>query len=384
MRLMLLTNGIIYAEDGTKHALRMKNGKIVSFETGEHGEDAIVLPDGYQVLPGFLDLHIHGAGGADTMDATPDALATIARRLAERGTTGFLATTITQSKEQIEAALANVASYQQQSEGGAAVLGIHLEGPFISPKRAGAQPTEHIQPGSVQLFQRWQQLANGAIRLVTLAPEEDEDYQLTTHLQETGVVASIGHSDATFDEVNEAVEKGISHATHLFNQMRGLHHREPGVAGAVFLNEAIRTELITDGMHVSPPMVQLSFRHIGAERLILITDAMRAQCMPEGKYELGGQEVFVEGNAARLADGTLAGSILTLSQALHNVMEYTGCTMWDVIQMASTNPAKELGIENEKGSIAIGKDADLVVLDEQNEVYMTIIAGEIAYQREEA
>ncbi|MYL33934.1 N-acetylglucosamine-6-phosphate deacetylase [Pontibacillus yanchengensis] len=388
MQAMLLTNGTIYTEQGKREngSIFIDNGKIASLNrnraTGEH--QVIELPESYKIIPGFIDLHIHGAGGADMMDATPEALATISKRLAERGTTSFLATTMTQADENIEAALKNARTCIDHQTTGSEILGVHLEGPFISPGRAGAQPSEHIRKGSVDMFQRWQEAAGNHIRLVTLAPEEDNDYALTSYLKETGVVASIGHSDATYEQVNEAVEKGITHATHLFNQMRGLHHREPGVVGATMLNKAIRAELITDGFHVSPAMIQLTYQQLGRERLMLITDAMRAQCMPEGKYDLGGQDVFVEGAMAKLSDGTLAGSILTLDQALKNTMIYTGCSLEDVIQMASYNPAKELGIQNKKGSIGVGKDADLVVLDDNNEVYMTLCKGEVHYRREES
>lgn len=376
---MLLRNATIYEENYIlpNSSLEVKDGKISSIgNTKPASGHVISLPSHYHVIPGFIDLHIHGAGGADTMDATQESLATIAKHLAIEGTTSFLATTMTQECAQIEAALANVNEYIHTPTKGAEVLGIHLEGPFLSEKKPGAQAVKHITKGTVEQLKHWQEIAGGNIRLVTLAPEEDDNHALTTYLKETGVIASVGHSNATYAEVEEAVQHGVSHVTHLFNQMSGMHHREPGVVGAAMLNEDLMVELIADGHHVAPPILKLAYKQIGNERLMLISDAMRAACMEEGTYELGGQQVTVNKDA-RLEDGTLAGSLLTLQQACKNMMSYTSCSLQDVIQMASYNPAKQLGMLDRKGSIKVGKDADIVVLDDQFNVYMTIVGGEV-------
>jgi N-acetylglucosamine-6-phosphate deacetylase len=342
----------------------------------------IQLSPDQAVIPGFIDLHIHGSSGADTMDATEEALNTIAAALPKEGTTSFLATTMTTHKEDIKEALRNAATYVEQnnSPGKAEVLGVHLEGPFISPKRIGAQHPDFVAEPSIEQFREWQQTANGNIKLVTLAPEQPGGMELVRYLTDEGVVSSIGHSDATYEQVDEAIRAGLSHATHLYNQMRPIHHREPGVVGAVFLRDEIKSEIIADGVHSRPEMVRLAYRNKGQEGLILITDAMRAQCLGDGDYDLGGQTVTVTGKTAQLKDGTLAGSILTLQKAAKNVMAFTQCGIREIIQMASVNPAKQMNVFDRKGSIEKGKDADLIIWGNE-EIEMTFCRGELAYQR---
>jgi N-acetylglucosamine-6-phosphate deacetylase len=229
------------------------------------------------------------------------------------------------------------------------------------------------------LFKKWQNIAQGSIRVVTMAPELEEGFKLAVYLKETGVVVSIGHSDALYEEAAEAIQKGVTHCTHLFNGMRGLHHREPGVAGAVLLHDEVRCELISDGIHVRPEIIRLVYQIKGKDGIILITDAMRAKCLGQGIYDLGGQQVTVDHSKATLADGTLAGSILKMNNAVKNIMQFTGCSLVDAIQMAAANPAKQLGIFDRKGSISVGKDADIVVLDDSFEIAMTICRGNVAY-----
>jgi N-acetylglucosamine-6-phosphate deacetylase len=387
---LLLKNAVIYAETGkiaqgyvlTEGNKVIEVGPMSSCPASSEAE-VIDLDPSFSVVPGFIDVHIHGASGADVMDATVEALRTMAKTLPREGTTSFLATTMTAPIEHIERALQNAAQYIYSSNppGEAEVLGIHLEGPFISQKRAGAQHPENIIEPNIKLFQKWQNIANGHIRLVTLAPEENNGLALTAYLKETGVIASIGHSDAVYEQVNAAIQAGVTHATHLFNGMRGIHHREPGVAGAVLMHDEVLCELIVDGIHVAPEMVRFAYKMKGSDGLILITDAMRAKCLGAGIYELGGQEVIVQGEKATLRDGTLAGSILKLGDAVKNAMSFTGCTLEDIIRMASWNPAKQLGVSDRKGSIRVGKDADLVVLDEQHHVVMTICRGKLAYAK---
>ncbi|MFL6518034.1 MAG: N-acetylglucosamine-6-phosphate deacetylase, partial [Bacillus sp. (in: firmicutes)] len=235
----------------------------------------------------------------------------------------------------------------------------------------------------LSLLEEWQKLSYETIKLVTLAPERPHGLEMIRYLKEKGIIASIGHSDATYEEVNEAIDAGANHVTHLYNQMRGLHHREPGVVGAAFLREELKAEIIVDGVHSRPEMVNLAFKQKRSDGLILITDSMRAKCLKNGMYELGGQEVIVQDGKAVLEDGTLAGSILRLGQAVKNIISYTGCSLEDAIEMASANPAKQLNIYDRKGSIALGKDADIVILDEAMEVYMTLCRGVLAFKREE-
>jgi N-acetylglucosamine-6-phosphate deacetylase len=389
----ILLKGIqVYAEDILieNGFIKINNGKIVEIGSMEELEnenkfEVIELPGHYKAIPGLIDVHIHGVNGADTMDATKEALDTMVTALPKEGTTSFLATTMTQEGKQIENALINAAQYieKQKPNGKAEILGLHLEGPFVNAKRAGAQPIQHIIDPDLALFQKWQNLTNGNIKLVTLAPERPGGLEMIRYLKSNGIIASIGHTDATFDEVDQAIDAGANHVTHLFNQMRGLHHREPGVVGAAFLRDELKAEIIVDGVHVRPEMVKLAFKQKQSEGLILITDSMRAKCLKNGKYDLGGQEVTVKNGKAVLEDGTLAGSILKLGHAVKNIIAYTSCPLEDAIEMASVNPAKQLNMYDRKGSIAVGKDADIVILDEQLEVYMTLCHGAIAFNREE-
>lgn len=386
----LLTNLKIYTEESIieNGYIAIQQDKIMAIGEMDHLDFDLRQMEvmdfqgmGYSCIPGMIDLHIHGVAGADTMDGTEDALRTMATTLPKEGTTSFLATTITQDRKAIEQALYNVAAHidQVNGTGYAEILGVHLEGPFISPKRAGAQPLHAILEPDIELFQRWQEIAGGHIRLVTLAPEREGGLALTRYLAENGVIASIGHSDALYDEVVKGIEAGISHVTHLFNGMRGLHHREPGVAGAALLHRELLAEMIVDGIHIDPHMVKLVYDHKGRDELLLVTDAMRAKCLGNGLYDLGGQQVTVNGDRATLADGTLAGSILKMKDAMHNMIRFAKCKLEDVIFMTSINPAKELKLYHRKGSIAVGKDADLVVLDQEYEVVLTLCRGNLAY-----
>ncbi|SHN30587.1 N-acetylglucosamine-6-phosphate deacetylase [Gracilibacillus kekensis] len=385
---LILANMKIFSENTviSKGYIKIKRGKIT--EIGEiddlNNQDnftLIELDRHFKAIPGLIDIHIHGANGSDVMDATPEAIHHIATALPQEGTTCFLATTMTQNEENIEHALQNVASYMNHQADSiqAEVLGVHLEGPFINPERAGAQPKEHIQDPNLSLFRKWNTFANQNIKLVTLAPEQSDALSLIHYLHKEGIIASIGHSNATYHEALTAIEHGLSHVTHLYNQMRGFHHRDPGVVGAAWLQKQLTVEIIADGLHVTPDAIQIAYNQLSANRLILITDSMRAKYLPDGSYDLGGQTCTVQQNMATLKDGTLAGSTLKLSEAFQNIMNYTNCSIQEAIQMTSVNPAKKLDIFDRKGSLAIGKDADIVILDEQNQVVMTICKGNVAF-----
>ncbi|HET7626977.1 MAG TPA: N-acetylglucosamine-6-phosphate deacetylase [Bacillales bacterium] len=385
---MLFKNIKIYGENGIfEHGFIRVDGESIA-EVGEcmnfpDDDEVLPLPENCFAIPGFIDVHIHGAGGADVMDASPDALTTMAECLPAEGTTGFLATTMTQKTEAIEKALRNAASWRQESRSGQAeMLGVHLEGPFLAPEKAGAQPREYLAKPNVDQFRTWQKAAEGSIRLVTMAPELDEKFRLLSKLTSEGIVVSIGHSGATYAKTAEAVKAGANHITHLYNGMTGLHHREPGVVGAALLFDELKAELIVDGIHVCPEMVRLTFRQKGPEGVVLITDSIRAKGMGDGRFELGGRMVSVENGEARLEGGSLAGSVLRMIDGVRNMVKYAGCTVGDVIQMASANPAKQLGVYDRKGSLAAGKDADLVILDEHFEIVMTLCKGRVAYRRE--
>ncbi|WP_057915035.1 N-acetylglucosamine-6-phosphate deacetylase [Peribacillus muralis] len=390
MKTFIINNLVVHSEKETykNGYIKIEGGQIAEVGPAsqcKHDEDAEVinLSSEYQVIPGAIDVHIHGAAKADAMDATSEALTTMAKTLPKEGTTSFLATTMTQSEDAIETALLNAGTYiKDQNDDHAEIVGIHLEGPFISPARKGAQPVDFIIDPNVSLFKRWQLLAQNHIKLVTLAPEQPNGLELARHLKETGVVASIGHSDATYDQISEAIEAGTTHVTHLYNGMRGLHHREPGVLGAAYLRDELFVELIADGIHCRPEMVKLAFDQITSDRMILITDSLRAKWLEKGTYDLGGQDVYVDETKATLPDGTLAGSILKMNDAIKNTMQYTGCSMTDIIKMTAENPAKQLRIFDKKGSIRVGKDADLVILNEDLDVEMTFCRGKLAYKKE--
>jgi N-acetylglucosamine-6-phosphate deacetylase len=375
----IINKGFIYIE-GNKI---IDIGNLDSLPSLSKDIQVIELPEEYISVPGFIDLHIHGVGGADTMDATTEALSTMSGILPAEGTTSFLATTITQEIKSIEDALKNVANYRKHHNeaGEAEILGIHLEGPFINEKRAGAQPVEHILAPDIDLFKRWQELAENGIKLVTMAPEQENGLEFVRYLDQSGVVASIGHSDATYEETVKAVDAGAKHVTHLFNGMRGLHHREPGIAGAALLLKQLMVEIIADGIHVCPEMIQLSLQTKGTDRMILITDSMRAKCLKNGTYDLGGQDVTVKDGKALLENGTLAGSILKMKDSIQNMIQFTGISLLEAIQLASVNPAKQMGVYDRKGSLAPGKDADIVILDENNEVFTTFCRGKLAYKK---
>ncbi|MCF6137773.1 N-acetylglucosamine-6-phosphate deacetylase [Pseudalkalibacillus berkeleyi] len=343
----------------------------------------IKLDDDDIVLPGRIDGHIHGAAGFDVMDATIEAIEGIASALVKEGTTSFLPTTMTAGQEKIENALQTINDYQQfhNNREKAEVIGIHLEGPFISTNKIGAQNPKYIQMPNFELFQKWYQISGSNIKVVTLAPEIKGATSFIKHLTKNGVVVSIGHSNATYAQVKAALSAGASQFTHLYNAMRPLHHREPGVVGGAFLNQDALAELIVDGLHCAPEMVKLAFDIKGKQGLMLITDAMRAKCLGNGTYELGGLEVYVQEGKATLKDGTLAGSILTMQDACWNMMNYTNANIDDLVFMNSINPAKQYGVYNRKGSINIGKDADLIILDSNYELKMTICRGEIAYEK---
>lgn len=363
-----------------------ENGKIKSIGPSTENEPIRTyhFPKTYKCIPGMIDMHIHGAKGADTMDATPETLHTIAGSLPTEGTTAFLATTITQSNEAIERALSNAADVKgKQRPDEAELIGVHLEGPFINKEKSGAQPPEYIAKPDIQTIDRWQERSGHTIREVTLAPEIEGAIDLIRHLADRGIVASLGHSNGSDEDVTRAAAAGASQVTHLFNGMRGMHHRDPGFACGALLNDDLYTELIVDGRHIAPGMVGLAYKLKGSGHLILITDSMRAKGMADGVYDLGGQNVRVNGSLATLPDGTIAGSVLKMNEAIKNMLAFTDAGLEDIVQMGAVNPAVQCGVFARKGSLEVGKDADFIVLDDMNELAMTVCRGTVAYLRKE-
>lgn len=336
----------------------------------------VVDGGGKYLLPGAFEIHIHGANGVDAMDADANFIKKISSHLPATGTTSFLATTMTATFESISASLQNLSDYQY--DGGAEMLGIHQEGPFISKKHPGAQDPNFILPPDADEIHNLQQLSNDQIRLITYAPEEDSEFAFLNALNDMDIIPSAGHTDATYQQLEEAYRHGLRHITHLYNGMRGLHHREPGVVGYSFLGGSY-VEIIADGVHSNPEMVRLAYDNITSSRMIMITDAMRAQGLPDGEYDLGGQNVHVSGNEARLENGALAGSVLTMKQAVKNMFEFTDCSWTDIVRMTSYNALKSLDMLDSRGLIEAGYPADLVMYDEDKSLTMTIAKGEVYY-----
>lgn len=387
---LILTGPQVYAEQGMlpNAAIMISDGSIQAITAATQVKNTVAdevhyFPADYHLVAGFIDLHVHGVNGQDVMDATPEALRVISKALAAEGTTGFLATTMTAKTQEIANTLLAVRDFMdaKHTVQGASILGVHLEGPFISPKKAGAQCAAQVLVPDILMFERWQQTTAKVIKLVTLAPELPNSVGFIRYLKEQGVIVALGHTDATYAETVAAIVEGLSYATHIFNAMRGIHQREPGAALAALLSDQVLTELIVDGVHLHPAMVQFILKLKTKEKMILVTDAMRAKCLGDGMYDLGGQDVVVKEGVATLSDGTLAGSALKMSVAIQNMLRFTPCSLWDVLQMTSANPAKALGIFHKKGSIAVGKDADVVVLDEKLNVVMTLCGGVVVYHK---
>ncbi|PTJ92228.1 N-acetylglucosamine-6-phosphate deacetylase [Staphylococcus simulans] len=377
----VISNAKIYSEDQVIESgyVHIKDGKIEAVKSGVYtGPLTQHDAEGKILLPGFIDIHIHGGYGNDAMDASVEGLQHLAENLLSEGTTSFLATTMTQSEENINKALESIVAYKatQNSYNAAEIVGIHLEGPFISEHKVGAQNPAYVQQPSVEKLKHFQETADHNIKILTFAPEvEGADVMLEAFKDE--IIFSIGHTTADFDQVNAAVAKGAKHITHLYNAGTPFLHRAPGDFGAAWTNDDLSTELIVDGVHSHPASIKIAYKMKGNEHFYVITDAMRAKGMSEGEYDLGGQTVVVKGKEARLKTGSLAGSILRMNQGLKNLLDFTGDTLENAWRTTSLNQAKALKIDNQKGSIKPGKDADLILVDEDINVLTAIKKGKI-------
>ena len=329
------------------------------------------------ICPGFIDLQINGAFG---IDVGPDdvGLEELATRLPQTGTTAFLPTAISWPSERY-VALLEALGKASSGRGGAQILGAHIEGPFLSPERKGAHDPENLRPIDLGLLKDI--LGAGPVAVMTVAPELDGAEKAAELLCDSKVVASVGHTNATYEEISRAVDAGFSKATHLYNTMSPFEHRAPGAVGAVLTDDRVRAGIIADGVHVHQGALRLAYREKGVEGLALVTDAMEAAGMEDGEYELSGRTVRLDGGFVRLPDGTLAGSSLTMDGAVRNASKFLGVSLTEAVRMATETPAKILGL-TEKGRIAPGADADLVILDRGGFVQETIVGGETVYRRE--
>ena len=370
-------NSNVYVEGKgvIKTSVAIENGKIVAFN---ESENQVELDDKFIVIPGFIDRHVHGANGSDAMYPNLEDLRNICKTVASEGVSSFLPTTMTQTVENICAALNNIKEYvEKENDKGAYVLGVHLEGPFISPKYKGAQLEECIIPCDVEKFKVFEEASGNTIKQVSLAYEENGK-ELSNYLASKNIVASLGHTNATAVEVVEAAQNGVTSATHTYNAMKALHHREAGTVGGVLISDEIYAELICDLIHVSKEAIKVLFKAKGLEKVTLVTDGIEAKHLPDGTYKLGGQDVYVKGREARLIDGTLAGSTLKMNEAVRNIKSVLNLSLEKAVDLATINPAKVLKIDDQKGSI---KDADFAVIDKDFNVYMTVANGLVVYNK---
>lgn len=376
---MLLKNcNIIFLDKIEKGSLLIENGIIKEINPSETNDSNSIDCNGLYVSPGFVDVHIHGAGGYDTMDGTFEAINEISKTICKYGTTSFTPTTMTMSANDILKSMTSIKKAKLEGTDGAIVLGAHLEGPFISPSAIGAQNPNFLIAPSFENFKSMTGDAMDSVVSITMAPEVAGAKELASQLTDMGIRCSIGHTKATYEEAIEGIKCGFCHSTHLFNAMTGFTHREPGVVGATFESD-ITTETISDGIHISYPSLRIAYKQKGIDKTLLVTDAMCACGMPDGTYALGGQPVTVKNGAARLENGALAGSVLTLNKAVKNILDNSEYKLYEIIKMASYNGAKFCKVDDKKGQIKENFDADLVIFDENIDVKMTIVGGKIVY-----
>jgi len=384
LRKLLITNCRLFdvPDDKQTTSILIENGTIAqigqtdSFASCDNTLDA----QGRIIAPGFIDVHIQGAGGADILDATIEALKAISQTCARFGTTSFLATTVfkpNQKNQHVTLAAEHVGC----DLGGANLLGIHLEGPFISPQKKGMISPKCICPPSLQLLDKILDMTNGHLKIMTIAPELPDSLRIIRRLADSNIVASFGHSSATYEQTLAGFNAGISHVTHLFNAMPPLHHRAPGPLVAIFQTKHITAQLIADGVHIHPSVLRFVFETLGPNRIIPITDGMQALGLADGTFIYNGVEYESKEGTARYKDGTLIGTALGLSQLLQKLITFTDCPLDLAIKTVTENPAGVLGLDEKKSTIAPGKDADLVLLDHDHSVHSTIVAGKIVFQK---
>ena len=380
---LLVTNCRLFdAEDDKERiSILIEDGVIAQIGQVDANASCDVLnAKGRIAAPGFIDVHIQGAGGADILDGKREALKVISKTCARYGTTSFLATTVYDANGDNEH-LALAAEYTGRDLGGANLAGIHLEGPFIAANKRGMIQLGCICEPSMEVFDKILDITAGKLAMMTIAPEVEGSLEIIRRLVDSNIVASFAHSEADYEQTLTGIAAGISHVTHLFNAMPGVHHRSPGPLVAIFENENVTAQLIGDGVHIHPSVLKFAFEILGPNRVILITDGMQAMGLPDGHYVYNGVEYESKNGAARYKDGTLIGTALGLSELVKRLISFTGCGLDVAVKTVTENPAKVLGLADRKGSIAVGKDADFVLLDDDLSIHTTIVGGKIVFQK---
>jgi N-acetylglucosamine-6-phosphate deacetylase len=379
----LIRNVRLICDDSLKlGCILMRDGQIVSvYKDNDHSDyraDSEIDGYGQFLIPGMIDVHIHGAEGFDMMDGTIRSVEAVSEACARTGCTSFLATSVSSSLKDLLKMISNV-SLIEGKEPGAQIIGMHIEGPYLNVKRKGMQNERFLRHPDLEEMKLILEKSGSLIRMVTLAPELPGGIEMINFLTDRGIIAAIAHSDATYEEAIQAFREGASHVTHCCNGMRPIHHRDPGLILAAFEEKHVSVQAIVDGVHLHPAMVRLLYREKGPDKMVLITDALQAMGMGDGTYLFGGHEVCVSQGIAKLVDGTLASSTVTMNEALSKTVQ-SGIPLHDAVIMATQTPANLLGLSN-KGRILPGADADLVLMNEQFEVLWTIVNGKRVYTR---
>lgn len=382
MKKSLIKNVRIINKSGASilSSVLIQEKKIIEVNSTIHDSGYEIIDGaGFILIPGMIDLHIHGANGLDMMDGTQESILEVSRSCASTGCTSFLATSVTSSLKMLLKMIEAVKSVAG-NEPGAKIAGIHLEGPYLHPKRKGMQNEQHLRHPDIEEMNVILEAGSGLIKMVTVAPELPGGFELIEFLQKKGIIVSIAHSEANYDEAKHAFSCGASHITHCFNAMRPIHHRDPGLIVAAFEEEKVSVQAIVDDVHLHPAIVRLMHKIKGPDKMVLVTDAMQAMGMGDGTYNFGGHDVTVDKGVARLNDGTLASSTVTMNKALEKTVA-CGIPLHEAIYMASQTPAAILSLTN-KGKLAPGSDADLVLLNDEFQVVWTMIDGKIVYEGE--
>lgn len=371
---MIIKDANVFTQDNrfVRGDVIVRDGRFVHATGEQPADEEVVDARDLMMIPGLVDIHFHGCKGADMCDGTKEALDVIMDYEASVGVTSVCPATMTIPRDELLAVMKNAGAYSYH--GGAHLVGINMEGPFISPSKKGAQAAENIMHCDYEYFCQLQEAAGGLIKLVDIAPEEPGAMEFIDEVKGK-VVVSLAHTASDYDTAREAIEHGASHATHLYNAMPPMNHRNPGVIGAVRDSSECHVELICDGVHIHPSVIRATYAMFGAERIILISDSMRATGLEDGEYTLGGQPVKVRGNLATLHDGTIAGSATNLMDCLRFVVREVGIPLETAVMCATANPAREIGIFDEVGSITAGKRADFILLNQNLEIVRVYIDG---------